>query len=113
MRAIRAGAQIKDLSYRAKIQFAVKMRKQLATARRLPLQRIAKLVSIDRDQKKSGLAGEMLGESAGELGRCGEMNEAIAPIVSAAAIGALTLGLAPCRGGANFVNRGHRFVGFG
>src|SRR5262245_12820080 len=54
----------------------------------------------------------MLGKGAGQLARGGKMDEAIALVVGAAAIDALTLGLTPSRSGANFINRGHRSVGF-
>ena len=45
---------------RAEIEFAVEMRKQLVVARRLPAQRFAQRIGIDRDQEQSGLAGKML-----------------------------------------------------
>ncbi len=52
---------------RAEIEFAVEMRKQLVVARRLPAQRVAQRVGIDRDQEQSGLAEEMLSRRLGDL----------------------------------------------
>lgn len=56
MAAVGLRPQIEDRGDRAQIEFAIEMRKQLAAARRLPAQRVAKRAGIDGDQKQSGLA---------------------------------------------------------
>src|SRR4030081_3822270 len=83
------------------------MREQRVVARRLPAQRIPQRVGIDRDQEQTGLPEEMLPRGLCNLGSGGKMNKPVAPIVGAAPVSALPLGLPPGRGGADFVDRAH------
>src|SRR5437868_11499408 len=80
------------------------MREQFVVARGLPAQGIAERIGVDRDQEQAGLAEIMLPRGLGDLGRRGEMNEAVAQIVRAAPIDALPFGLAPGRGGSDFID---------
>ncbi len=91
----------------AEIEFAIEVRKQFAVARGLPAQRVAERIGIDLDQEQTGLAKEMLAGRLGDLRRGGEMDEAVAQVVGAAAIHTLTLGLAPGRSGRDFVDPAH------
>ena len=95
MHSVGAQPHIHDLQHRAGIELAIEVRKQIATARRLPLQRITKCVRIDRDEKKPALTGEVLCGGAGHLRRRREMNEAVPQIVCTATVSALALGFAP------------------
>ena len=94
-------------SHRAEIEVAVEMRKQFVVARGLPAQRLAERVGIDLDQEQAGLAEKKLPRSFGQLGSGREMDEAIARIVSAAAIEAQPFCLAPGGGRADFVDVAH------
>jgi hypothetical protein len=96
-----------DVGDRAEIEFAVKVREQLAVARRLEAQRSAQRIGIDRDQEQAGLAGEVLSGRLGDLLWEREVDETVARIVSAAPVYALPLGLAPSRSGTNFVDPAH------
>src|SRR4029453_2497282 len=81
------------------------MRKQLVIARRFPAQRVAERIRIDRDQEQPGLPEKMFSRGFGDLGGGGEMNKPVAGVISAAAENALSLGLAPGRSGADFIDR--------
>src|SRR6266481_7536631 len=100
-------AQIEDGGDRAEIEFAIEMREQLVIARRFPAQRIPQRVGIDRDQEEAGLPEEMLPRGLRDLRSCGKVNKAVTCIVGTAPVYALPLGLAPGRGGADFVDRAH------
>src|SRR6185437_4039394 len=78
---------------RAEIERAIEMRKQLVVAGALPAQRVAERVRVDLDQEQPGLADEMLFGGLRHLRGRREMNKAVARIVGAAAIHALSLGL--------------------
>jgi len=54
----------------------------------------------------------MLSGRLGDLGRRGEMNEAVAQIVAATPVDTLPFSLAPGRGGSDFIDRAHGFSGF-
>ena len=82
MRAVGPRPHVEDGGHRAEIEFAVEMREQFVVARGLPAQRIAERVRVDRDQEQAGLAEIMLSRRLGDLGRRGEMNEAVAQIVA-------------------------------
>ena len=62
------------------------MREQSAAARGLPPQVRPELVSIDGQEEKPAFPREMLGERAFELVGGGEMDEAVAEIVSGARV---------------------------
>ena len=87
--------KILHAAHRAEIEFAIEMRKQLVIARALPAQRAAERIDIDFDQEQAGLSGEEFSRGLGDLGCGREMDIAVARIVSAAAVDALPLGLAP------------------
>src|SRR5258705_3016217 len=53
----------------------------------------------------------MLSRRPGDLGGGREMNEAVAQIVAATRVDALPFGLAPGRGGSDFIDRAHGFPG--
>ena len=61
--------QLVDAGDRAEIELAVEMREQFVVARRLPAQRVAQRIGIDRDQEQAGLAGKMLSRRLGDLRR--------------------------------------------
>ena len=107
MIAVGPRAQIEDRGDRTEIEFAVEMRKQFVVARGLPAQGIAQRVGVHRNQKQAGLAEEVFSRGLGDLRRRREMDEAVAYVVLAAPKDALPLGLAPGRGGADFVDRAH------
>src|SRR5260370_29653396 len=108
MISVGSRAQVEDGGDRAKVEFAIEVREQLVIARRFPAQRIPQRVGIDRDQEQAGLPEEMLPRGFGDLRSCGKMNKPIAPVVGAAPVYALALGLPPGRGGAGFVDRAPR-----
>ena len=54
--AVRPRAQVEDGGYRAEVEFAIEVRKQLVVARGLPAQRVAERIGIDGDQEQPGLA---------------------------------------------------------
>ena len=104
--AVGAERQRLDPQHGVERQRAIEMRKQRTAARGLPPQGRAERPGVDRDQHQVGGAGEMLGGGLGDLRRGGEMDEAVARIDRGAAKAPLALGLAPQRGGADFIDRG-------
>jgi hypothetical protein len=92
----------------AEVEFAVKVRKQIAAAGWLPAQCVAKGIGIHRDQKQPALAEEVSFGRLGDLRCRREMNEAVARIIGAAEIDAPPFGFAPGRSRTNFVDRTHR-----
>src|ERR1700704_3608179 len=58
-------------------QIAIEMRKQRAAARRLPFQRVAQRIGIDRDQHQIALTGKPFRRGFGGLLGGGEMDETI------------------------------------
>ena len=112
MIAIGPRAHVEDGGHRAEIEFAIEVREQFVVARGLPAQGIAERVCVDGDQEQAGLAEIMLSRRFGDLGRGRKMNEAVAQIVRAAPLDALPLGLAPGRGGSDFINRAHGYPRF-
>ena len=58
-------------------KLAIKMRKQRAAARRLPLQLVAERVSVDRDQHQVALSRKPLRCGFGSLFGGGEMDKAV------------------------------------
>src|SRR5215510_1677951 len=76
-------------------QFAVKMRKQITAARRLPFQRIAERIGVDRNQHQILSPGKIPRRGLADLSGGGEMDEAVARIDGSAAEHAGTLRLAP------------------
>src|SRR4249919_483051 len=83
------------------------MREQLVVARGLPAQGIAQRKGIDRDQEQPGLPEIVLARRLRDLGGGGKMNVSVAQVVAAPPVNSLPFGLAPDRGGSDFVDRGH------
>src|SRR6185437_4313575 len=98
---------VEDRGDGADIEFAIEMGEQFVIARALPAQGAAERIDIDGDQEQAGLAEIMLPRRLRDLGGGGEMNEAVAQVVRTAPVNALPFGLAPGRGRADFVDRGH------
>src|SRR5262245_17383145 len=71
------------------------MRKQITAARKLPFQRIAQRIGVDRNQLQILSPGKMLRRGLADLRGGGEMDEAVARIDGSAAEHAGTLRLAP------------------
>src|SRR5260370_14750609 len=107
MITVGARAHIEDRGDRAEVKLAIEVREQLVVARRFPAQRIPQRVGIDRDQEEAGLPEEMLPRGLRDLRSCGKVNKAVTCIVGTAPVYALPLGLAPGRGGADFLDRAH------
>ena len=107
MVAVGLRAHVEDGGHRAEVEFAVEMREQFVVARTLPAQGIAERVGIDRDQEQTGLSEIMLPRRLRDLGGGREMNIAVAQIDGTALEDALPFGLAPGRGGTDFVDRRH------
>jgi hypothetical protein len=105
--AIRARGQEKHVGDRAEIEFTIEMREQFILARWLPAQPLTQRIGVDRDQEQSGLSGEMLAGRGSDLRGGREMDKTVPQIVGAASIYSLSLGLAPGRGGANFLDPAH------
>jgi hypothetical protein len=98
---------VEDRGDGANIEFAIEMGEQFVIARALPAQGAAERIDIDGDQEQAGLAEIMLPRRLRDLGGGGEMNEAVAQVVRTAPVNALPFGLAPGRGRADFLDRGH------
>src|SRR4029079_697252 len=87
------------------VERAVEMREQVAAARFLPAKALSKPAGVYGKKHKIALAGEIFGQSAGDLVPCRQMNKAVAGIVGRALEApAPPRLLQGCRG-ANFVNR--------
>jgi hypothetical protein len=82
------------------------MRKDIAVARNLPLQRDAEHIGIDRDQQQIFDAGKMLGRSRADLRGGREMDEAVAGIDASAAEHTRTFRLPPKRLVADLIDAG-------
>src|SRR5579871_317325 len=102
--AVGAGVEVLDGSHRAEVELAVEMGKQLVIARSLPAQRLAQGVGVDFDQEQPGLAEKVLSRSLRNLGGSRKVDKAVACIVGAATVDALSLGLPPGGCGTNFID---------
>ena len=107
MIAVRPRTHVENGGHRAKVEFAVEVRKQFVIARGLPAQRVTQRVGVDRNQEQPCLPEIMLSRRLRDLGRRRKMNVPVAQIVRAAPLDALPFGLAPGRGGSDFIDRGH------
>jgi hypothetical protein len=81
------------------------MRKQITVARKLPFQRIAQRISVDRDQHQIVSPRKILRRGHADLRGGGEMDEAVAHIDGSAAEHAGMLRLVPKYIFADLVNR--------
>jgi hypothetical protein len=106
MSSVYAERQGIDPVHRLRVEFAVQMREQSAAARGFPFQPVAKTGRIDAQQHEIVLAGEMLGGGFYDLFGAGEMNETIAQVDRCAFKSSGAFGVAPERGGADFVDCG-------
>ena len=87
------------------VERSVEMREQLAAARFLPAKALSKPAGVYGKKHEIALAGEIFGQSAGDLVPCRQMDEAVAGIVGRAPEApAFPRLLQGCRG-ADFVNR--------
>src|SRR5262249_42170434 len=86
-------------------QFGVKMRKQITVARKLPFQRIAQRIGIDRNQHQIVSPRKILRRGRADLRGGGEMDEAVAGIDGSAAEHAGMPRLVPKYIFADLVNR--------
>jgi len=95
MAAVCSQRQVIDPTHRRKGEWPIEMRKQSAAARRLPLQRGAERTGVDGKQDQTILAGAMLGRGRLDLGRGGEVDEAVGAVLGGAIVTTAVLRLGP------------------
>jgi len=111
MASVRSQRQRVDPRDQCQIEITIQMRKERATARRLPLQAIAQRCGVNAHQQQIALPGEMLRGGLGNLRSTGKMDEAIAAVDLRAAKDTGAFGFPPQWGGTNFVEYRHRAAG--
>ena len=111
MASVRSQRQRVDPRDQCQIEITIQMRKERATARRLPLQAIAQRCGVNAHQQQIALPGEMLRGGFGYLRSAGKMNETISAVDLRAAKDTGAFDFPPQWGGTNFVEYRHRAAG--
>lgn len=108
MAPVRPQRQRVDARDQCQIEITIQMRKERATARRLPFQAISQGCGVNAHQQQIALPGEMLRGGFGYLRSAGKMNETISAVDLRAAKDTGAFGFAPQWGRTNFVEYRHR-----
>src|SRR4249920_2796678 len=87
------------------VERAVEMREQVAAARFLPAKALSKPAGVYGKKHEIALAGEIFGQSAGDLVPCRQMNKAVAGIVGRALEAPTPLHLLEHGARADFIDR--------